>query len=116
MSESLTKKEKIKRKTEIKKFFSLSSSVVECKGSKLRYKENGLSYNRVVFCLVKNFKNSVDRNKAKRIIREIYRKNKGLLKTGYDLAFILFPGKNETESRYNEFQKLVSKAKLFTNS
>lgn len=115
MSESLTKKERIKRKTQINRFFSLPSYVVECKGAKLRYIENGLSYNRVVFCLVKNFKNSVDRNKAKRIIREIYRKNKGLLKTGYDLAFILFPEKNETESRYREFKKLVSKANLFAS-
>lgn len=116
MKESLTKKEKIKGKTALKQFFLQSSFQVECKGAKLRYRENNLPYNRVAFCLVRSFPNSVYRNKAKRIFREIYRKSKAEIKQGYDLAFILFPGENETEKRKKQFERLLFKAQLFTAS
>lgn len=116
MKESLTKKEKIKGKIALKQFFLQSFFQVKCKGANLRYKSNDLSYNRVTFCLVRSFSNSVCRNRAKRVFREIYRKNKARIKQGYDLAFILFPGENETEKRKEQFEQLLSKAQLFVES
>ena len=111
MRESLTKNERLKRKTDISRVFR-EGSVVRCAGVQLRVAHNGLDYNRVAFTCVRRFGNSVQRNRAKRISREIYRKCKGNLTPGHDLVFILYPGDASYTKRNNQFSVLTTEAGL----
>ncbi len=114
MRESLTKKERVKKKKDVDRLFSKESFHVRCRGAKLKYIENNLNYNRVMFCLIRKYGNAVERNQTKRIMREIYRKNKEMIKPGYDLAFILFPGAYENNSRKRQFKTLIKRARLLS--
>lgn len=53
------------------------------------FMENGTAFNRVAFIAGKRSGNSCFRNYSRRIFREIYRKKKDRLKTGFDIAVIL---------------------------
>ena len=52
------------------------------------YKKNGLPYNRRAFLASKKVGKSVQRNRARRLIRENYRFLESELPTGLDLLFI----------------------------
>ena len=52
------------------------------------YKKNDLSYNRIAFLASKKVGNSVQRNRARRLMKENYRFLKDDIKSGYDLIFI----------------------------
>ena len=49
---------------------------------------NDLSHNRVAFLASKKVGKSVERNRARRLMKESYREIKENLKDGYDLVFI----------------------------
>ncbi|SKA97443.1 ribonuclease P protein component [Caloramator quimbayensis] len=49
---------------------------------------NGKNINRVGISVSKKIGNSVVRNRVKRLIRECFRKNRNMTKTGYDLIFV----------------------------
>ena len=52
------------------------------------YIKNKLDYNRKAFLASKKVGNSVARNRARRLMKEAFRKTEGELPTGYDLLFI----------------------------
>ena len=54
----------------------------------LLYRQNGLSYNRKAFLASKKVGNSVCRNRARRLMREAFRKTETELPTGYDFLLI----------------------------
>lgn len=54
----------------------------------LFYKKNDLSYNRIAFLASKKVGNSVERNRARRLMKENYRFLKDEIRSGYDLIFI----------------------------
>ena len=114
MRKNLTRKERIKNKKNILRIFSSQSWRVNYRGARLKFIENGLDYNRFMVCLVRKYGNAVERNKTKRIFREIYRKNKSIIKPGFDLAFIILPGDYEYKDREKQFKKLIIKAKLIS--
>lgn len=71
-------------------------------------KKNGLSYNRTAFLASKKVGNSVQRNRAKRLIKEGVRLINPLLKKGYDIVFIA--RKSINGRKFNEVNKSLLKA------
>ncbi len=115
MRKNLTKQERLKGKTSILKVFSARTRV-KCTGAKLIYIENELGINRVLFTFIKKYGNAVQRNKTRRQLKEIYRNMKNSLKTGYDMIFILYPGKFNYSDRKYQTLSLFKKAALFKKS
>ena len=52
------------------------------------YRKNDLSYNRTAFLASKKVGNSVERNRARRLMKENYRFLKDNIKPGHDIIFI----------------------------
>ena len=77
------------------------------------FRKNDLGYTRVFFTLVRKYGNSIQRNRAKRIVKEIFRLQKQDLKPGWDFALILFPGSTDFHDLNIKVSKLFSKAGLF---
>ncbi len=90
-SSKLYIKERLKQRNDISAFFNSHSGVKSIFNSKytmLVLKNNRL-YSRFAVTIKKNKTNSVGRNKAKRIIKEIYRTQKDKIPTGYDYFIIV---------------------------
>ncbi|WP_308687033.1 ribonuclease P protein component [uncultured Treponema sp.] len=106
--------ERIKRASEFKNLFKNGkrASVV---GAKLFYLPNGLKFNRIGFPLPRGFGNAVERNRAKRFSREVFRNLKSHLNNGYDMLLLVYPPaeKDSFHSRCEQFQTLCKKAGLF---
>ncbi|MCL2480662.1 MAG: ribonuclease P protein component [Spirochaetaceae bacterium] len=87
MRKSLTKKERMK-KADISKVFEISESIkISC--IRLLYCKSKNTWNRIAVVLRKGYGNSVERNRARRVIKEIYRQIKNNLPCGYDFIFLL---------------------------
>ena len=109
MRKSLTRAERLRSKPDFKRAFS-SSHRQGVPGLTLFIAENGLQWNRIAITLKRKYGNSVQRNRVKRILREIFRKNKSRLKLGYDVVLLVYPGNDIYEERENQFLSLLKKA------
>jgi len=87
MNESIRSKEKIKKK---KEFLFTYKKGNRYKGKYFIaiYLTSDRKYSRVAVVASKKIGNAVKRNKAKRWIRALFRRNKNLLKNSTDLIFI----------------------------
>jgi ribonuclease P protein component len=68
------------------------------------YKENGLGFTRTAFVASKKVGNSVDRNRARRIMREAWRSYSDQIVQGYDIVFVArntISGQKEKEVEKN---------------
>ncbi|MDR1909360.1 MAG: ribonuclease P protein component [Spirochaetaceae bacterium] len=90
--------------------------VVSCPGAKLFIVANGLAYNRIVFTFARKFGNAVKRNRARRLGREAYRLLRASLKTGFDLALLVYPGEDSLEARMEQLTFLFSRGRLLTGA
>jgi ribonuclease P protein component len=111
MRKSLTRRERLRGRTEIRRVFSAGKSV-ERKGIRLLYVTNNLSWNRIVICPARGFRTAVQRNRDKRICREAYRNLKHEVSTGYDLAFVLYPGEFSFHDRLKQIDSLFEQVGL----
>jgi ribonuclease P protein component len=114
MKKSLTREERLRKRSEISKAFRFSRQV-SCNGLKLLFKKNKLNRNRILTAVKKGYKKAVKRNKQKRIIKEIYRNMKNRIKSGFDIIFIIFPDNNieySFKDREIQVNELFKKAGL----
>ena len=88
ISFKLYRKEKLKSKKDIICFFKKNDNSNLMRYSNYLYTilalQNNRSYSRFVVTIKKNKVNAVKRNRAKRIVREIYRIEKNNIPVGYD--------------------------------
>jgi len=77
----------LRRKSDFSLIYSKGKSVGE-RYVVLFSKKNNLSYNRVAFLASKKVGKSVERNRARRLLKESYREIKENLKDGYDIIII----------------------------
>ncbi|OQY33302.1 MAG: ribonuclease P protein component [Spirochaetaceae bacterium 4572_59] len=111
MKKSLTKKEILRKQSDLKRIFASGKSF-KCRGAKILFLPNFLIYNRFAVTLVRKYGNSVERNYSKRILREIYRTQKELISAPYDVVIVLYPGDYSFQDRYEQFNKLLRRANL----
>jgi ribonuclease P protein component len=112
MRKSLTRHERLKKRSDIKAMFSSADSIT-VKGMRLLYRKNGLPHNRFLVTLIRKYGNAVQRNRAKRILREIYRNSKYELIPGFDIGVILYSGGYDYEARLKQYRSLLMKAGIF---
>jgi ribonuclease P protein component len=111
MKRNLTKKERLKGKKDIQRIFEEGKSF-SCSGAKLICKENDLEYVRFAICLPRRYKNSVQRNRTKRVCREVFRNVKHNIQKGYDIIFVAFPENGGWSDRRRQFSCLLERAGL----
>jgi ribonuclease P protein component len=112
----------LRGKNEIREVFSRGRSF-GCQGAKLFVLPNGLDDNRVCFALPRKFGNAVERNRARRLCREVYRHIRPRLKGGYDVVVLIYPaggggreasrGPEKIQARREQLKILFSKAGLW---
>lgn len=83
----MLKKEILRKKKDFSLLYRKGKSVPE-RYIVLFYRKNGLSYNRTAFLASKKVGNSVQRNRAKRLMKESYRLCCDNLSEGFDMIFI----------------------------
>jgi len=98
--------ERIHRKND---FFNVlkNGKRIENESLKLYYISNNLKFSRLGIVINKNFGKAVERNKAKRGIRELFRTEKHNINSGYDLVFYIKPMFREL--------RFIEKKNIFTN-
>ena len=83
----MLKKEILRNKKEFSSIYRKGKSVPD-RYVVLFVKKNNLGYNRTAFLASKKVGNSVQRNRAKRLMKESYRFLEGELRTGYDMILV----------------------------
>ncbi len=111
MKKSLSKKEHLRGRKDLKAVFS-SPLRESCQGIRLIYRENGLKWSRFAISVTKKYGNAVKRNRAKRIVREIYRNMKERIKPGFDMVFVLYPGEYLYGKREEQIITLLESSEL----
>jgi protease-4 len=84
-----------------------------CNGAKLFVIQNGLPVNRIAFTFARKYGNAVQRNRSRRLSREVFRLLKARLRSGYDLVLLVYPGGDTFNNRMEQLEILFQKAGLF---
>ena len=74
------------------------------------YRKNGLGYTRTAFVASKKVGNSVDRNRARRLMKAAYRSIEPGVRKGYDIIFIARGTISESGCREAEVEKQLRKS------
>lgn len=113
MRRSLTRKQSVKKRSEIDAIFrsgrSFSSSQF-----KLIVAPNQKEINRVIIIPVKNYGNAVSRNLIRRQLKEIWRNENPNFIDGLDFAIVVYPGKDlEFKEKQKHLTNLFLKAEVY---
>ena len=113
--EGFSKKERLLKSKDFRSVYTKGRKI-SVGGAAICYLENALGYNRLGFSVSsRNFKLASARNRIRRIFREVYRRNKAELRSGFDLVLVVKRGFDKN-SPYVEaerlFKELVKKAGL----
>ncbi len=90
-----------------------NGSKYPCAGASLFVLPNQLPYNRFACTFKRHYGSAVERNKARRLSKEVYRQMKSRVKTGFDIVLLLFPGKDVFSLRVDQLGFMLKKADLF---
>ncbi len=85
--EGIKRIERIRKKTEFKKIFN-SATKINSEKINIYYSKNKSEISRFAVVTSKRLGNAVVRNKIKRSIREVYRRQKGYFHKGIDWIFV----------------------------
>jgi ribonuclease P protein component len=111
MRKSLTRKERLRTRSEIKGLFA-DARRVEGGGLKLLYRENGAAGNRFAVVVGRGCGGAVRRNREKRVTREAYRSLKEIVAPGYDLLFLVLRFGESFAERRAAMGRLLGRAGL----
>lgn len=121
MKRSLSKDDRLKKSEDFRRVFG-SPLKHSCQGAKLAVLANSLKPSnsldkvlprtRLGVTLSKKFGNAVERNRAKRQVREIFRLHRHRIQPGFDLVFLVYPGRFDYHDRERQFLQLVARAGL----
>lgn len=113
MRKSLTKQEIVKKKPELDAIFR-NGRKFSGQGVRLIVAPNGRSVDRVVVIPVRHYGNSVQRNRIKRQVKEIWRLEKPHFRSGFDFAFVVYPGKAfDHETQRKQLTRLFMQAEVY---
>ncbi|MEX2442790.1 MAG: ribonuclease P protein component [Alkalispirochaeta sp.] len=113
MRRSLTKAEILRRRRDISRVFR-SEHVHRVRGLHLRVIPNDVGWSRVLFAATRRFSGAVERNRARRLVREAYRLYKPEIAGNYDVAFVLYPGSFSYSDRCSQVETLLRRAELIS--
>jgi putative membrane protein insertion efficiency factor/ribonuclease P protein component len=92
MRRSLSRRERLRRSSDIRGLFSAARRV-ESRGLKLLFRDNGSPTTRFAVVVTRGSGGAVKRNREKRITREAFRSLKETIHPGFDLVFLVIrPG------------------------
>ena len=100
MSASFTQHQRIKQKKDFQRVFKQGKKRVSSSFIFYSYIEHHRQYRRLGIIASRKVGNAVSRNRCKRIMREIFRKNKQLFPQGADIVVVVRRGM--VGRRYNE--------------
>jgi ribonuclease P protein component len=113
MRRSLTREERLRTRDEIRDVLSRGKRV-GVQGMRLSYLPTDLHYARIVVIPARGFGTAVRRNLCRRHGKEAFRALKPMIKPGFDLAIMCFPGEYTFTDRLNQLSSLLRKARLGT--
>lgn len=91
LKQDFPKSARLRSKADIDRVFKTGARF-SCRGMALRVAGNSLGESRAVFVPSREFRGSVQRNRARRLAREAWRLSRHeFLAEGRDLAFVLYP-------------------------
>ncbi len=115
MRRNLTRAERLKRTSDFDRVFA-GGCRAKGRGARLIFVGNALGYNRFAVCPVRKYGSAVERNRAKRICREVYRTHKDRLESGYDIIMVIYPGFDTLHERAEQFVRLSRRAGIRRSS
>jgi ribonuclease P protein component len=107
MSESLRPQERIRKQSDFARIYE-GGSRYRGRYFNLVYLTNDLNFSRMASVASKKVGNAVKRNKVKRWMRALFRRNKDMLNASFDLIMIAKPGM--PDSTWNEIMDEYKKA------
>lgn len=110
----LAKENRIRKKNDFEEIFKQGRGVKR-DFLYFKIKKNKLDLSRFGFIVGKNFsKKAVERNKIKRMLREVIRKKLPKIKKGFDVIIIVLPnGESNLEKIENIIEEVFKKSELF---
>ena len=110
----MLKKEVLRKKDDFDRIYRMGKSIGE-KYIVLFFQKNDLPYSRIAFLASKKVGNSVQRNRAKRLMKESFRHLESEIMTGYD--FIIIARKPILSCKMDDvlqsMSRAIKKGKLF---
>lgn len=115
MRRSLTRNERLRRRGEIKTLFADGRSV-SGGALKLVFRPNGLDESRLLVTLRKKFGTAVERNRARRLVKEAYRHLKIDIQCGYDIGCVVYQKGLSYAETERILDSLIKRAGLYADA
>lgn len=112
---SLSRTERLSSKSYIKKVFKQGKKF-SCLGATLFVLPNKLDYSRFLCTFKRGFRGAVLRNRIRRLSKEIYRLNKHVIDSGFDIILLASASDADFDAWQEKMFTLFRMAKLLINT